>query len=127
MFDRSACAKVRLAADPHADLSSLVALRSLLRTCCTTVLDNSNVIGSGSSPDALESVAASQAMLDRLQVRLFRIMGSDSAFNFRNARKRRVPTCFPFTSHGGGWPDLGTVVIAGRRGRLHSGQLRDRA
>jgi hypothetical protein len=31
MFDRSACAKVRLAADPHADLSALVALASLLR------------------------------------------------------------------------------------------------
>jgi hypothetical protein len=31
MFDRSACAKVRLAADPRADLSSLVALGLLLR------------------------------------------------------------------------------------------------
>jgi hypothetical protein len=31
MFDRSACAKVRLTADPRADLSSLVALGSLLR------------------------------------------------------------------------------------------------
>src|SRR5215475_10122462 len=32
MFDRSACAKVRLVAtDPHADMSALVALASLLR------------------------------------------------------------------------------------------------
>jgi hypothetical protein len=31
MFDRSACAKVRLVADAHADLSALVALCSLLR------------------------------------------------------------------------------------------------
>jgi hypothetical protein len=31
MFDRSACAKVRLAADPHSDLAALAALGSLLR------------------------------------------------------------------------------------------------
>jgi hypothetical protein len=31
MFDRSACAKIRLAVDAHADLSALVALWSLLR------------------------------------------------------------------------------------------------
>jgi hypothetical protein len=37
MFDRSACARVRLVAtDPHADISALVALASLLRMCCTT-------------------------------------------------------------------------------------------
>jgi len=31
MFDRSACAKVRLAAEPHTDLSALVMLVALLR------------------------------------------------------------------------------------------------
>ena len=31
MFDRSACAKVRLAVEPHTDLSALVMLGALLR------------------------------------------------------------------------------------------------
>jgi hypothetical protein len=31
MFDRSACAKVRLAAEPYTDLAALVMLRALLR------------------------------------------------------------------------------------------------
>src|ERR1700751_187499 len=57
-------------------------------------------IGGGSGPDALE-VGCERRKRCRIDCRygLFRVMGSDLAFNFGNARKRLVPTRFQFTSY----------------------------
>jgi hypothetical protein len=65
MFDRTACARVRLAAHAHADLSALIALGALLQGCCTTALQRrmppnrayqiSLAIGIGERPMAQQS------------------------------------------------------------------------
>jgi hypothetical protein len=50
MFDRSACAKVRLAAEPHTDLSALVMLGALLRDVRNRRSTASDAADSGLSP-----------------------------------------------------------------------------
>src|ERR1700741_5521190 len=57
-------------------------------------------IGGGGGPDALE-VGCECRKRCRIDCRygLFRVMGSDLAFNFCNARKRLVPTGFEFISY----------------------------
>src|SRR5262249_1197312 len=50
MFDRSACAKVRLAVEPHTDLSALVMLGALLRDVRNKRSTASDVADSGLSP-----------------------------------------------------------------------------
>src|ERR1700758_719765 len=50
MFDRSACAKVRLAAEPHTDLSALVMLGTLLRDVRNKHSTASDAADSGLSP-----------------------------------------------------------------------------
>ncbi len=50
MFDRSACAKVRLAAEPHTDLSALVMLGTLLRDVRNKRSTASDATDSGLSP-----------------------------------------------------------------------------
>jgi len=50
MFDRSACAKVRLAVEPHTDLSALVMLGALLRDVRNKRSTASDAADSGLSP-----------------------------------------------------------------------------
>ena len=50
MFERSACAKVRLAVEPHADLSALVMVGALLRDVRNKRSTASNAADSGVSP-----------------------------------------------------------------------------
>src|SRR5262245_34205049 len=50
MFDRSACAKVRLAVEPHTDLSALVMLGALLRDARNKRSTASDAADSGVSP-----------------------------------------------------------------------------
>ena len=49
MFDRSACAKVRVAADAHADLAALTTLATLLRHVLNDHFASSNAPLSGAS------------------------------------------------------------------------------
>ena len=49
MFDRSACAKVRVAADAHADLAALTTLATLLRHVLNDRFASSNALLSGAS------------------------------------------------------------------------------
>jgi hypothetical protein len=50
MFDRSACAEVRLAAEPHTDSAALVMLGALLRDVRNKRSTASNAADSGVSP-----------------------------------------------------------------------------
>ena len=50
MFDRSACAKVRLAVEPHTDLSALVMVGALLRDVRNKRSTASDAADSGLSP-----------------------------------------------------------------------------
>jgi hypothetical protein len=77
MFDRSACAKVRLAADPRADLSSLVALGSLLRDVLHNRPAGSNVSDSTVSKSLaadLKSVWTAPTTDARLKKRIVRTL-----------------------------------------------------
>ena len=79
MFDRSACARVRLAADAHADLAALTALAALLRHALNDRIASSNAPLSGVSilsrdqnrgeahatPDEAEVGAPPRAATDR--------------------------------------------------------------
>ena len=49
MFDRSACTKVRVVADGHADLAALTTLATLLRHVLTDRFASSNALLSGAS------------------------------------------------------------------------------
>jgi hypothetical protein len=49
MFERSACARVRVAADAHADLAALMALAALVRDALSERFAPSNALLSGAS------------------------------------------------------------------------------
>jgi hypothetical protein len=79
MFDRSACARVRLAADAHADMATLMALAELVRHALNDRIASSNAPLSGVSslsqdqnrgeahatPDEAEVGAPPRAATDR--------------------------------------------------------------
>ncbi len=79
MFDRSACARVRVAADAHADLAALTTLAALLRHVLSDRFASSNVPLSGASrlsrdqnrgeihamPDEADASATPRATADR--------------------------------------------------------------